>query len=119
MRLTITLVLIEHQVLDAQYSELVESCFMTGVVLIFAALSFILRDYLLEIRGNDQTRALLVNLGNAIVKRAGSETVRTAARQRLQLLQVRTGGKQIILNPNKERLPLFGRGSRGQRILDE
>ena len=73
--LTVALVLIENQILDAQDTQLVQRFFMTICIDFFAALSFGLRDDLLEIRRDDQTGALLINLSNAIMKRAGSETI--------------------------------------------
>src|SRR6266436_9456940 len=96
---------------------------MTIAIGFFAALSFGLRDYLLEIRGDDQTCALLINLSNAIMKSAGSETVCATSLdhvgERLQLLQIRTGCKQVILNPDEKLFSFFTGSSRCQRVINE
>ena len=86
MSLTIALVLIENQILDAQHTQFVQRFLLTSSIGFFAALSFGLRNYSFEISCDDQPGALLINLSNAIMKRTGSEAVCAATGQGLQLL---------------------------------
>ncbi len=127
MRFAVAVLLVEHEILHAQHTQLVQHAFLLRSVRILAAFGFGARQDFFEIRRNHQTSAFLINLRNTITEWSGGETAHVAVtescRNALQLLQIRAGGKQIILNPNVEIFSLVVSvalsRNRRRRILDK
>ena len=99
MGLSVAVFLVQHEVLHTQNTELVQSRFSFLGILALCALVLGFGHNLLEISGDYQTSAFLVNLRNSIAEwscsKAAHASVRLCRRETLKLLQLRTRGKHV------------------------
>src|SRR6185369_840638 len=124
MSFSVTVFLIQNEILHTQNAQLVQSSFLLLGIGTFGAFRFRAGDDFFEICRNYETRTFLINLCDAIVKRRRRETACASVcdcRDTLKLLQLRTGGKKIRLNPNVKLLSLVVSAGRrcGCRILNK
>src|SRR6266446_6574072 len=106
VRLPCTILLIEHEILEIQNAKLLQCVFTLRGIFIPGSGRLSSLNQTLKIGGDNQTRAFLVQLGDAIMKRSRGETAGSPALDHpgeiLKLIEFWIGGKEILLDPDEQ-----------------